>query len=85
MKRIQKSWEAYRKMCVPHTASETQLSETRQAYFAGAAVLFKAIIASLDPGKEATEGDMRRMSELQTELDEFGASLDRKAFGGIEH
>lgn len=85
MKYIQDGWDSYRRMCVPDGASESQLRETRQAFFAGAAVLFSAIMVTLDPGTEPTDNDMRRMSDLQNEVDAFGQELDKRAFGAQEH
>ena len=36
MKYIQNAWERYRKMCVPAEATDAQVRESRQAFFAGA-------------------------------------------------
>ena len=52
--------------------------ELKEAYFAGAAVLFEALMTSLDPGKEPTEHDLRRMDLIHKELSEFGRELDKK-------
>lgn len=85
MKYIEGGWDSYRKMCVPADASDVQVSECRQAFFAGAAVLFSTIMVVLDPGTEPTEADLRRMGDVQAEIDGFGQELDKRAFGAQEH
>lgn len=81
MKYIEKGWDSYRKLLVEAGAGEIQIKETRQAFFAGAAVLFESIMRGLDPGDEETENDMQRMTDIANELHEFGRSLDQKYFG----
>ena len=66
-------------------APEEKVNELRQAYFSGAAVLFTTLMAFLDPGLEETESDMKKMADLQEEIDRFGMSLDRKFLGNVEH
>ena len=40
----------------------------RLAFFAGAEHLFSCMMGTLDPGKEPTKADMRRMDLLHEEL-----------------
>lgn len=77
MNYIEKGWEGYRKL-LPPNASEVQIRETRQAFYGGAAILFEALMRGLDEGEEATDGDVQIMTDIQRELQEFGAQLDRK-------
>lgn len=77
MKYIEKCWDSYRAL-LPKDAGEVQIRETRQAFYGGAAILFEAIMRTLDPGSEPTDADMRRMSDIQKELDEFGQKLDER-------
>lgn len=79
---IERSWQQYRTRCVPADAGPTQLEESRQAFFAGAAILFTALQMGMSDGPEVQPADERLMADLQAELDEFGQALDRKAFGG---
>lgn len=72
-------------MVIATDASEIQVKETRQAFFAGAAVLFETIMKVLDPGEEPTDNDLQRMADLQQEIDDYGQTLDRKFFGKTEH
>lgn len=85
MKHIEGGWQSYLKTCIPEDAPEVQRRECRQAFFAGAAVLFQSIMVTLDPGTEPTDKDMERMSHIQAELDAFGQELDKRAFGAQEH
>jgi hypothetical protein len=80
-KYIEDSWQGYRKLLSPN-AGEVQVAETRQAFYAGAAVLFKGIMIAMDPGEEPTQGDMELMDSINQELQDFSAELDKKVFGG---
>ncbi len=77
-KYIELSWNSYRHMVVHPGAAEGQVKETRQAFYAGAAILFQTHMLVLGPGEEETEADMQVMAALQAELDEFGLELDLK-------
>jgi len=83
-KYIENGWSNYRRMFLKD-APEEKVNELRQAYFSGAAVLFTTLMAFLDPGLEETESDMKKMADLQEEIDRFGMSLDRKFLGNVEH
>ena len=85
MKPIAKGWESYRRMVVPADAPPNQVEETRKAFFAGASILFEALMLALDPGDEPTEADLHTMADIQAEIDEFGQNLDREYFGQQEH
>lgn len=78
-------WDSYRRMVLPADASEIQLRECRQAFYAGASVLFETIMVTLDPGTEPTASDMTRMDDIQAEVTAFGQELDKRAFGAQEH
>ena len=56
-------------------------AEIEQAYFAGAAVLWEAMMKGLDPGEEPTHSDLTMAASIQTELEAFGAKLDQKVLG----
>ena len=62
-----------------------QIAETRQAFFAGASVLFETIMKVLDttndryPGLDETEAD------IGNEIVEFGQALDKKILKPAEH
>lgn len=68
---IEAGWQGLRLMAVPPGAPEIQLREMRKAFFAGAQHLFSTIMRTLDPGDEPTEADMRRLDNIQAELDAF--------------
>lgn len=57
------------------TMPKQQLDELRCAFFAGAQHLLGSIMGTLDPGREPTERDMRRMDlihhELSSSIDEY--------------
>lgn len=83
-KLIQRAFESYRRYVMPAEAGEVQVRETRQAFFAGAAVLQTTIMRKLSPTgpDEITAEDMALMSAIQAELDEFGHQLDVDLLSG---
>lgn len=85
MKYIEKSWESYRKLVIPANAPDIQVKESRQAFFAGASIIFEGMIKMMDGGDEPTPADMQRMANIQAEIDAFGQSLDRQILGKTEH
>jgi hypothetical protein len=74
-------------MVVPADAPEIQIKETRQAFYAGASILFTVLTMPgvLDPGDEPTDADMQKMADLQAEIDAFGAGLDKRYLNPQEH
>lgn len=84
MRFIERGWNSYRKL-LPADAPPIQIKETRQAFYAGAAIIFTGMIHTMDKGEEPTEDDMARMMEIQKEIDDFGQELDRSVFGKSEH
>lgn len=68
---IEAGFLGYRLHVIPDNASETQVAETKKAFFAGAHHLFASIMSFLDPGTEPTERDERRMSRIHDELEKF--------------
>lgn len=78
---IEHGWRSYRRLVVPADAPQVQVDETRQAFFAGAAILFTAILKVVSPGDDITDDDLRIMESLQHEIDDFGKTLDAKVLG----
>lgn len=76
-KLIEAGWVAYKLAVLPATASETQIDETRKAFFAGALHLFQTINTFLDDDAEPTEADLERMSQIHAELQEYFDSLSQ--------
>ena len=74
---VEKLWESYRAI-VPVEASHAQVLETKRAFFAGALAMWNAAMGNLfEEGDEPTDQDMRRMGEIQDELEAFGRSGGR--------
>ena len=84
-KYIQSGWASYQKCVIPEDASPVQIKETRQAFFSGAAVLFWTLMTGLDEDREPTDDDMRKMEDLQKEIDAFGQKLDFDLLGIRRH
>lgn len=68
---IEGGWVGFQLMVFPDGVSQIQQDEMRKAFFAGAAHLMASIMNVLDPEDEPTERDLRRMSLIHKELDDF--------------
>ena len=63
-------------MVLPPDAGPVQIKETRQAFFAGAAVLFEHIMRGLSEGPSGNRSDFDLLNTVKQELDRFGHQLD---------
>lgn len=77
-KLIEAGWVGLRYAAVADDAPQDQLTEMRQAFFAGAQHLFSSIMSILDPGSEPTDRDLRRMDFIDKELRAFLADFKAK-------
>ncbi len=75
---IEGGWMSFKLMTIPATAGPGQLEAMRNAFFAGAQHLFGSIMCGLDEGVEETADDMRRMDNIQKELDKFLVEFKKK-------
>ncbi|MCE7026406.1 hypothetical protein [Jiella avicenniae] len=76
---IEAGWIGLRLAAIPHDAPPIQLTEMRNAFFAGAHHLLASIMTILDPGEEPTAADLERLSQIRRELDAFIADYAAKA------
>lgn len=74
-KLIEGGWRAFVVVGGLTDAPEQQLSDMRKAYMLGAQHLFASIMGILDPGKDPTDKDLRRMDLIHQELEAFRRSL----------
>lgn len=52
------------------------MQQLKTAYYAGAQHLYASIMgAALDPGRDETDGDLRRMAEIDAELNRWAAQM----------
>ena len=77
--RIENAWKGYERVCVPADAGEMQRSESRQAFYAGAAV-YHAMVIALSTDAVSEDKGTATLEALDAELSEFGAGLDRRYF-----
>jgi hypothetical protein len=68
---IEAGWVALKMAAIPHDAPPLQIECMREAFFAGAQHLYASMMMALDPGKEPTDDDLRRMAMIHSELEEF--------------
>lgn len=68
---VEAGWISLRIAAVPQGASEVQINEMRNAFFAGAQHLFTSIMLLMTEGEEPKEADFATLEQIQTELDEF--------------
>jgi hypothetical protein len=72
---IETGWLLYREQVIPAEAGAIQLTECRRAFYAGALSLFTTIMNILEPGADATEGDLTTLTLIQAELKRFNAQV----------
>lgn len=75
---IEAGWQSLRLMTLGPDASERQLDDLRNAFFAGAQHIFFSIMTMLEPGEEGTDNDLRRLSQINNELERFLADFSKK-------
>lgn len=77
MKMIEKGWISYMEQIVPKTASPGQVNDTRSAFYAGACILFGAIMTGLSEEDSETSADEDEdfMMSIQAEIEEFAMKL----------
>jgi hypothetical protein len=68
---IEAGWMSFRAAAISMNAPDDQLREMRLAFFAGAQHLFGSMMTILDPDAEPTEDDLKRMENINTELNNF--------------
>ena len=75
MKVIESSWVDYRAKVIPRAAPETQVTEMKRAFYAGAACLLDAQCKILGPGREPTDSDLLIMDGIQAELEQHARDV----------
>lgn len=77
--RLGNGWREYHAKVIPLDAPATQVTESRRAFYAGAASML-ALICDLSPGDEVTEQDLRNVDALNQELEQFAQAIrERRA------
>lgn len=71
MKHIEELWLSYKDEVLPPGTSEVQISETRNAFYAGAGSLFKVIIERAGDEGTPDEVGCKVMDELKEEIAGF--------------
>src|SRR5262249_7514292 len=74
-KLVEAGWRSLVVMAGKPGGSPAQLAEMRMAFFAGAQHVFGSMMSMLEDGHDATEADLRRMSAIDDELQEFLADF----------
>lgn len=67
---IQQLWTAYQKLCVPHDANSTQVTETRKAFFAGFISMFEINVLIGSP-KVSEEAGVNMLEGYRNEIAEY--------------
>ena len=69
--RMDRAFHLYRERVLPQDISNTQLIETRRAFYAGAWALLTELSVMFDAGSEPTESDHAKMVSIEAELKRF--------------
>lgn len=72
---IEQAWRDFSSAAIARDAPPIQLAEMRKAFYAGAAMIFEAIVHGLDPEREPTEADMQRMNRISAAVEHFAGEL----------
>ncbi len=64
-------WSSYREQVVPAEAEETQVVETRRAFYAGAAAVYWTLIHKLGDSPDPTPEDIALLDGIAAEIQEF--------------
>lgn len=75
---LEAGFEILASMAMPKNASERQVKECKLYFMAGAQHLFASIMQSLEAGSEPTDTDLRRMENINTELDVWKAKIEAR-------
>ena len=75
---IEAGFVGYRVLAMSPDAPQIQIDECRFAFMAGAQHLFGSINAIMDADREPTANDMRRMDQINDELNRFVAEMQRR-------
>jgi len=71
---IETACRTYAKLVVTKGAGATQIKETKQAFFGGAASTYTLMIGGLSSVPEPTESDLHKLRDIFDELSAFGAT-----------
>lgn len=74
---LEGGWQAFEQLIIPKEAGPLQRSEMRKAFFSGAQHLFASIMTMLEPGQEATDKDLNRLTLIHKELENFVEGLGK--------
>lgn len=85
-KAMEGGWRAYRALMLPADmqriielpaagAPDAMEAAFRKVFYLGAQHLWATVFGSMDPGTQETAGDMRRMTNMHTELEAFTLEL----------
>lgn len=68
---IELGWQTMLLFVVPKDASQAQIADMRNAFFAGAQHLYASMMSIMDDDREPTAADLNRMSLIHNELEAF--------------
>jgi hypothetical protein len=64
-------WDQFARAVLPKGCSIEQRTETRRAFYAGAAGILFRVIMAFAPENDVTDDDLQIMTDLRDELDQF--------------
>lgn len=72
---LAEQWRFYLDDVIPKGAGQTQVQETRRAFYAGAVACFAVLNSFLDGGTEPTDAEIQRVEGMVQELEDFSKSI----------
>jgi hypothetical protein len=77
-KLIEAGFVMFRHYAMAKDAPPIQVSEMHLAFMAGAEYVFSSLMNILDPGDEPTTADLRRMDQINAEIERWRALLSER-------
>lgn len=77
-KLIETGFAAFALTVIPKDAPPVQLAEMQLAFMAGAEHVFSSIMNILDPDEQPSDDDMRRMTLIADELDQWRGRISER-------
>lgn len=68
-------WLGFSRAVLPPNADAHQDEDMRRSFYAGAQAIYTAMMIVMDPGSEPTERDLKRMANIDAELQQYVAEL----------
>jgi hypothetical protein len=71
-------WDGFKDKTIPRDAPSIQVTEMRNAFYAGGLCLFNWFMVQMDEDREPTDNDMAKVSAMNAELEDYFLKFSRR-------